>query len=251
MRLPRKVQIGSFYTLIVAFGWIQFSVAQDVFDQSYESIDQLREQVSQFLYDHYSGELEQRSETDPNDLSIAVARLDPRLLLKRCDNPLTFELMDSGDLGGNISVRTRCESTVPWSIFVQAQVRYSLSVLVARTNLSRGAIVGFEDLEEKSLDPRDAGRDYITSTDQVVGKELRRPLRQGHAVRLAMLLEPKAIKRGDAVIIEAQSGPIFVATPGTALSDGQMGDQIRVINERSQQEVKVNIIGPGRVRVAM
>lgn len=220
-------------------------------NSGFESIDGMREQVKNYLYDIYTEKLVDRLESDPNDLTVAIARLDSRLKLRQCNSPLTFELLDNGQLGGNISVRTRCESTPNWSIFVQAQVNFSLSVLVARHNLTRGSIVQFDDLEQQTIDQRKAGRDYVTNTEAVVGKELKRQLQQGHAVRLAMLLEPKVIKRGDAVIVEAQAGNIFVATPGTALSDGKMGQQIRVKNESSRREIKVKVVGPGRVRVIM
>ena len=243
------MRVRSFYLLIFLHLLAPNAFCQALETTSYQDIDALRARVREFLQGQYQSVGHNDDGTVADNVTVAVARLDPRLRLRQCDNPLTFELMDNGKVGGNISVRTRCEGSHPWSIFVQAQVNFSVSVLVAKHNLSRGTVLQPTDLEQLSLNSQSMTADYIVDPERAVGMELTRPLQKGRAVRLAMLLEPKVIKRGDAVVIEAQSGQIFVATPGTALSDGKVGQQIRVRNERSQREVKVEVVGPGRVRV--
>ena len=217
----------------------------------FEDIDQIRQQVGAFLRTHYIDESNADANISADNVNIAVGRLDPRLRLKSCDNPLTFELQDNGNYGGNVAVRTRCEGSVLWSIFVQAQVTISMSITVAKHNLARGTVLQADDLETRMVNTSILREDYVLNPSRVIGKELSRPISKGNAVRLANLLEPKVIKRGDAVIVEAKSGLIYVSTPGTALTDGKLGQQIRVRNERSKQEINVEVVGPGRVRVIL
>lgn len=243
------MRVRSFYLLILLHLLAPNTFGQELETIGHQDIEALRAQVKDFLFTQFQSDGHLDDGTTADDVTIAVARLDPRLRLRHCDNPLTFELIDNGMAGGNVSVRTRCDGGSPWSIFVQAQVSFSIPVMVAKRNLARGTVLQASDLEQLPLKTQSMAADYVIDAERAIGKELNRPLQKGRAVRLAMLLEPKAIKRGDAVIIEAQSGLIFVSTPGTALTDGKVGQQIRVRNERSQREIKVEVIGPGRVRV--
>ena len=65
------------------------------------------------------------------------------------------------------------------------------------------------------------------------------------------IIEPIAIKRGDTVIVEAQTGTIMVSTQAVALANGRIGEQINVRNLQSERIVRIEIMGPGRGRVIL
>jgi flagella basal body P-ring formation protein FlgA len=61
----------------------------------------------------------------------------------------------------------------------------------------------------------------------------------------------EAIRKGDQVVITARSGTVSVRMPGEALSDGVIGKQISVRNQRSNRVIRARVVGPGQVEVAL
>jgi flagella basal body P-ring formation protein FlgA len=105
-----------------------------------------------------------------------------------------------------------------------------------------------------SLAERDIGllnQGYLTSLQQALGKKLTRALLPDQVLAPVHVQQAEVIRKGDQVVISARSGGISVRMPGEALSDGALGKQISVRNQRSKRVVKARITGPGQVEVAM
>ena len=88
---------------------------------------------------------------------------------------------------------------------------------------------------------------YSINIDDIVGKEVKYTINKGDAFRTSMLDAPLAIKRGDEVVMEASIGSIRVSSNGTAISDGRIGQQIRVKNNQSERVINARVVGPGKV----
>lgn len=207
-------------------------------------MEQLNREVQEFLSRHYQ-------QTLNSDIEIKVKRLDPRLRLAHCDQALSFELRDTGSTGGNVSVHTRCPGSQPWALYIGAQVKIFAAVVVANRNIPKGTVLALNDLDIQVKDTTTLSVNYIADTQEVLGKATARTIRVGEAMRYALITEPIAIKRGDTVVVEAQSGAILVSTQGVAMADGRVGDQISVRNSQSERIVRVEILGPGRAKVIM
>ena len=212
-----------------------------------ENLDGIQQQVRQHLQQTYTSGMGEQIEA----VKIRVNNLDPRLKLRQCDEPLTLEISDNGEPGGNVTVKTRCPGTSPWTVFVPARVDILAPVAVATRSLARGAVLQAADI---SLLPRNTaalGSGYITDLEQILGKELKRHLNHGAVVRLSNLKAPRAVKRGDALRVEATSGSLLIVAPGIALADGKVGQQIRVRNTDSKRIIKARVVAPGRVEVIL
>ena len=101
---------------------------------------------------------------------------------------------------------------------------------------------------------RDVGllnQGYLTALKQALGKKLTRPLQPDHVIAPTHVQIAEAIRKGDQVVISARSGGMSVRMPGEALSDGIIGKQISVRNQRSNRVVRARVVGPGQVEVAM
>jgi flagella basal body P-ring formation protein FlgA len=57
------------------------------------------------------------------------------------------------------------------------------------------------------------------------------------------------VKRGDAVLISVRSGALLITAPGRALSDGSMGDRVRVTNDATRRTLQAVVEGPARVQI--
>lgn len=201
--------------------------------------------VFDFLHRHFPIN-EQR-----HSVKITVDSFDSRLKLTRCDNALTHNLLSRDPNGGQLTVQTQCKGSLPWSIYVPAEVIVKEMVVVAKTDLLRGVQLNAADLE---LQPRKAssrGQSGATNIAALVGKQLKRSLRKGEKVRLSGLISPTAIKRGDFVSVITSNGSIKVVTRGTAMSAGRVGEQIKVRNNKTERVIKGEITAPGKVKVIL
>jgi flagellar basal body P-ring formation protein FlgA len=180
-----------------------------------------------------------------------INRLDPRLRMPKCDQDLTVTLENPAEPIGRVTMRVRCEGSSPWTVFVPGQVRLFREVVTAARPLKRDTVLSEVDI---ILAERDVGlisQGYLSATKQAVGKKLTRPLLPDQVITPAHVQLAEVIRRGDQVVISARSGGINVRMPGEALSDGAMGQQISVRNQRSGRVVRARVTGPGQVEVAM
>lgn len=182
---------------------------------------------------------------------VEVNRLDPRLRLALCDKPLTTKLESPAQPVGRTTVRVSCEGSAPWSVFVPAQVHLFREVVVARRPLQRNSTLEAADI---TLAERDVGllnQGYLTALDQALGSKLTRPLQPDQVLPPSHVSPAEVVRKGDQVVISAKNPTINVRMPGEALSDGALGSQIRVKNQRSGRVIRARVTGPGQVEVQM
>ena len=213
-----------------------------------ESPDSLRGKVEAFLQSALRNEY---VGIKPEDLEIAVGNLDSRLRLSQCEAPLRQEIASARPYGSNLTVKVNCNAPEPWSIYVPARVQTYAEVAVVVRALPRGTVLSADDVMLKRMNTSQGGSGLIQELPQVIGKELKRRLDVGEPVRMSQLKAPQVIRKGDRVILEAGTASISVVTTGTALANGQVGDQIQVRNEKSKRVVDAEVTGPGKARVAL
>lgn len=182
---------------------------------------------------------------------IQINRLDPRLRLPLCDQPLTTTLESPAEPIGRVTLRVRCDGISPWTVFVPAQVRLYRNVVIANRPLKRDSQLTELDLSLAERDVGQLNQGYLTDLDQAIGKKLTRALQPDQALSPVQVQMAEAIRKGDQVVIFARTGTINVRMPGEALSNGTIGKQISVRNLRSNRVVRALVVGPGQVEVAM
>lgn len=206
-----------------------------------ENIEQLRKDTANFVTAEYRA-------SNATRVEVKVGGLDPRLHLDKCSQPVAFKLQDSNGNGGNINVQAACHGASRWNILIPLQAIVYRPMAVASRNLQRGDLIGEADIETRELDVSQYRQGYSKNTQEIIGKELKYPVNKGDAFRDSILDAPIAIKRGDEVSVEALAGSIRVITTGTAVSDGRLGQKIRVKNNNSAKILSATVIGAGKVQ---
>ena len=170
--------------------------------------------------------------------TLSADRLDPRLKLPLCDQPLEGFLRPGTKVAATTIVGVRCSGSSPWKIYVPVSVVVTAPVLVAKQALSRGQPLTSDDfvLEERDVSRSVSG--YISDPRVVVGQKLKVSLLAGRALTPAMLTSQAAIRRGQSVTLVANGGGIGVSMAGKALTDGGIGQRIRVENLNSGRVVE-------------
>ena len=182
---------------------------------------------------------------------IQVNQLDPRLRMPMCDKELTATLESPAIPIGRVTVKVRCDSTAPWTVFVPAQVRLFRDVVTTTRPLKRAGVIEPGDVMLRERDISLISQGYFTSMDQAIGQKLTRPTVTDQVLTQVHLEQAEVITKGDQVVITARSGTLSVRMPGEALSNGGIREQIRVKNLNSQRVIKAQVIAPGQVEVTM
>ena len=182
---------------------------------------------------------------------IEVNQLDPRLRMPMCDKELTATLESPATPIGRVTVKVRCDSTSPWTVFVPAQVRLFRDVVTTTRPLKRAGVIEPGDVMLRERDISLINQGYFTTLEQAVGQKLTRPTVANQVLTQVHLEQAEVITKGDQVVITARSGTLSVRMPGEALSNGGLREQIRVKNLNSQRVIKAQVIAPGQVEVAM
>jgi len=206
-----------------------------------ENIEQLRIKVAQFLTDEYN-------QSKASKVEVKVGTLDDRLRLAQCNQKLALTLQDTIHNGGNINVQVECKGSSHWTILVPALAIVYRPVAVANRNLQRGDIVTSGDITLDVKDMSGLRIGFVLEPENIAGKEIKFPMNKGEAFRTSVLDAPLVIKRGEEVTVEAIAGGIKVLTTGTAVTDGRLGQQMRVKNNQSERIVTAKVVGPGRVQ---
>lgn len=210
------------------------------------TVEHIREAARQYLDAFVSAQKSRQRE-----VSYSLGSLDPRLQLADCGNGLEVEFVSDPEKSVRNTLLVSCSGDRPWRLFLNASIEISADAYVAATPLARGSRITAAMLRREKVIINQSRSSVYHDLAGLIGMEVRRPVREGTLLSPTVLTKPAAVARGDAVKIEAKSGPIVIETQGTALTDGKIGEQIAVENSRSGREIRGVIIGPGHVRVVM
>lgn len=161
---------------------------------------------------------------------------------------------DMGPMTGRLGLRTfyldvLVNDRLAGKIKMSGNVQLFGNVLSAARPLKRGSVLTRQDLEVSKRNITMLGTDIAKDPALVVGKQLKTSLQPGRLLYTSHLKPPQIIKRGDMVVILADSGRIQVSVQGKARSSGALGDLIKVKNMMSRKEIYAKVINQDEVQV--
>lgn len=180
---------------------------------------------------------------------VEVGRLDNRLRLDACDQPLeTFDSPNGLNRGRGV-VGVACNGTTPWKIYVPVRLALIDAVVVTRRPVVRGQALTAEDLMLDEVDVTAQRHGVYRRIEDVVGLRSKRQLDSGDVLSANLLQRAKLVKRGGAVQIIAIGGGLSVSMRGEALADGGQGDRVRVKNLASGRVITGTVTRRGVIEV--
>jgi flagella basal body P-ring formation protein FlgA len=234
------MNLRSFYCLSALLVSLSAPVSAD----GWHNMSTLQEELKAYLLATLSNE-------SSGHISVQASPIDRNLRLTQCDKPLTFRPQGNPTNASNVTVKVQCTGSHRWSLFASAKIKRVLPILVASRSLNRGEQLEAEDLSVEQRDVSNISYGYISGVEDAIGKQLRRPLRAGDPVRASALGAPQVISKGDQLVVTAKSGALKVVVPGIALSNGKLGQQIRVQNNHSERIFKAKVVSAGHVQVVL
>ena len=135
------------------------------------------------------------------------------------------------------------------TVSVVGEVKAQATVATAVRWIKPKEIVRAEDVRAMTMNVPSLTHDFVLGLNDVIGKEVLRPLPPRQPIRKAFLDNPPVIRKGDRVRLEVRQGSLLVQTLGLAEATGKTGDIIPVKNQNSGREVVGRIVGAGLVEV--
>lgn len=203
-----------------------------------QSLESIEKQVYQFVSTAYQHE----------QANIQVQGIDKRLKLHKCQNKLLINWHNRVQSGRNL-IKVQCNSSKQWKLYVPVKLEIFKPVYIAKSAIQRGETIGKLNTERKVLDIGKLHRGYIQNITPFDERKTRRLIRKGEVLNHNMFAVQHIVKRGQQIILETGNKAINIKTKGTALSNGQKGDLIKVKNNASSIIVEAIVKEHGRAIV--
>lgn len=127
------------------------------------------------------------------------------------------------------------------------EVAPTVEVAVLARNAEAGALLTAADFTRASVTIGSA-RGALTA-DDAAGKETVRALTAGSPLKSYDVTEPQLVRKGQAVTLLVQSGPLRIEGRGKALSNGAKGSVVRAQLQGGQMLVEGEVVERGVVRL--
>ncbi|MFT5003293.1 MAG: flagella basal body P-ring formation protein FlgA, partial [Flavobacteriales bacterium] len=156
---------------------------------------------------------------------------DPRITIKPCEIPLTANIPEK-IRAINVNIKISCDGSIPWKMYLSAKVEITKAVLVATTTISKGDKLDESNIELAYMAINRIRGDKLTDKNIVFGAKAKKRIGRGRTISKQSIC---LICKGDIVTIIASSNSFSIKTRGVALSSGNINEQIKVKNARSNK----------------
>jgi len=173
---------------------------------------------------------------DTTEIEIIPNKISKTLKLPNCKHPLSLSREGNKSIYGRNTVKVSCSSP-KWSFYSGATVKAFGTILTAALPIAKGEIITKGHIQSTRIDRAKISGNTLTNPSLILGMAAKRPIRQGNILTSYQFEKPKLIKRGDGVVIQAIGKSMTVSTAGEALSQGRLGENIRVRNLKSDREI--------------
>ena len=174
-----------------------------------------------------------------------------RLLLP--NGPITFKVIPprNRDMFGKIpfSVQFHVDGKLYKRIWAIAKVELMAEVVFTKKPLGRHKPITENDIELRKVDLAKLPTDVITDLESVLGKRTRRAIGSNTVMRANLVEYPPLVKRGDVVVILAESDGLRITALGQVKKRGRFGESIPVMNYDSKKVVYARVIDSSTVKV--
>ena len=129
------------------------------------------------------------------------------------------------------------------------KIRIFKEVVVTGKPLGRYRTITQDDVYMKKMDITNLPNDIITNYKDVLGKRVRRNIWAKVVLRAEYIEFPPMVKRGDTVLIIAESEKMKITALGEVKKSGRRGERVKVINLNSNKRIFARIIDENTVKV--
>jgi flagellar basal body P-ring formation protein FlgA len=138
-------------------------------------------------------------------------------------------------------------ATVPVLAAQPAQTA-NVRIVVPVHDIQRGETIGDSDLTYQMVTGDRPLGGVAVSMGELDGREARRYIQAGEAVRTDDVRLPVLVTKGSTVTMMFEEPGITLTATGRATSEGGMGETVTIVNPVSYRQITGVVTGPGTVR---
>lgn len=194
-------------------------------------------------------EIPRLSETYPNAaISITLNNVSALNYIPACDNGFFQIINQRPEATKRTNYEISCSEPV-WKSYVPVTQSIMIPAIKTITPINRGQIISKSNTDVGEVDLSSLRGHVFTEDNPPYGQIASRNLRINTFITDSLTTPPMLIKKGDIVLITAQSGSILVRMNGVALENGVKGQQIRVKNTSSERIIYAKVVTDSEVLV--
>jgi flagella basal body P-ring formation protein FlgA len=186
-----------------------------------------------------------------NKVKINYIRVNNKIILPKGDitykivRPRKSELLGTTLLSVDFSVNGRFVKKA----WVSVNIAVFTEVVVTKRPLGRYRLITEDDIHLVSMNLAELSSSVITSREEVVGKRTRRAIDSDVVLRPDLVELPPLVKRGDIVLIIAESDGLKITALGKIKEKGRKGDMVKVENVDSNKRIYARVLDSSSVKV--
>jgi flagella basal body P-ring formation protein FlgA len=134
-------------------------------------------------------------------------------------------------------------------VWAAATVEVFSDVVVTKKPLGRYKHITEDDIEVQRMDLANLPSDVLTDPEAVLGKRTKRAIAAQTVLRPNLVEFPPLVKRGDVVVIVAETKGLKITTLGEVKKKGRIGERIPVTNYDSKKIIYARVVDANTVKV--
>ncbi len=193
--------------------------------------------------------LEQAETTENVKYKVLSTPMDPRIKVPSCPEGFQASMPHNTKVQYNNRVKVTCMSpdqARPWSTHVRVRFYLLYPTIIAATNISTGEKIQKRHLKIKYMQKNKLKTNHFSDIQLLEGVRIKRRILKEQQITSKIIC---MVCKGDVVSIQAKSKRFNLQTLGRAISDGNIGDSIKVKNNRSNKVIHATVTEVGIVKV--
>ncbi|WP_298622934.1 flagellar basal body P-ring formation chaperone FlgA [uncultured Legionella sp.] len=211
-----------------------------------QSLDLLKNKIESYVLNELSTHTQGR-------VQVQADKLDPRLNLRACAeeklelfNPYQTPMLSTNTMG------IKCmEENNHWTLYVPVRINVLKTVLVAKRALIKGKRITSDDIYPIEMDTQRLKQGYFTDSRELIGLVCKHDISPDNPLNPYNIELAKMVHRGEQVTIVASDEGLSVSMGGIAMSEGALGESVRVKNLSSKRVIEAEVSGNKTVKVTL
>jgi flagellar basal body P-ring formation protein FlgA len=206
-----------------------------------------REEIKKIVSDYIHG----KEFWDKNNVRIINIQMTTLPLLPR--GKITYKVIPPKMMQGMgtipLSILFLVDGEFYKKVKATVKIRIFKEVVVTGKPLGRYRTITQDDVYMQKMDITNLPNDIITNYKDVLGKRVRRNIWAKVVLRAEFIEFPPLVKRGDTVLIVAESENMKITALGEVRKSGRRGERVKVINLNSNKRIFARVIDENTVKV--
>ena len=206
--------------------------------------EDIKRVVSDFIYAN--------TPWDREKVRIRNIRVNAGVILPKGKITYSVEPLKNTDFKGSVPLplHFKVDGRFQKRILVTADIEVLAEVVVTKRPLRRLRRITEDDIEIREKNLAGLPSNVILDYEEVLGKRARRNIGANTVLRPDLVEYPPLVKRGDMVVLVAESGGMKITALGMVKQrEGRLGDRIRIENIDSKKSVYGRVLDSKTVKV--